>query len=149
LLHGTFLMNIPQWPRSLARKKWLYVPRKRAILARVAVKKSRSESTTRPTRRRVVQYVLIFVGCVLVVNALVGDKGLFAMLRAREQHHELETALAKARATNAALRDEARRYREDLDAIEGLARSEHGMIKDGEKVFIIRDVLPPDVSPRR
>jgi cell division protein FtsB len=113
------------------------------------VKKSRSQTPSLPTRRRVVQYVLVFLGCVLVVDALVGDKGLFAMLRAREQYHELEVSLARTRAANAALRDEARRYREDLDTIEGLARSEHGMIKEGEKVFIIRDVLPPELSPRR
>jgi cell division protein FtsB len=124
--------------------------RKNALFSHESpVKKSRAEALTMPTRRRAVQYALVFLGCVLIVDALVGEKGLFAMLRAREQYHALEVALADARAGNAARREEARRYREDLSAIEELARSEHGMIKDGEKVFIIRDVVPRDLAPRQ
>jgi cell division protein FtsB len=92
---------------------------------------------------------LVFVGGVIVVDALVGDRGLFAMLRAREQYRVLEQSLAEARATNAALRDEARRYREDPATIEDAARRDLGMIKDGEKVIIIRDVLPAAPSPRQ
>lgn len=98
-------------------------------------------------RRRAVQYVLVFVGCVLFVDALVGDKGLFAMLRAREEYRGLEVSLSQARAKNAALKDEARRYREDPAAIEDAARRV-GMIKEGEKLFIIRDILP-DLSNRQ
>ena len=44
---------------------------------------------------------------------------------------------------NAQLREEARRLREDPTAIEELARRELGLIKPGEKVFIIKDVPPP------
>jgi cell division protein FtsB len=113
------------------------------------VKMPRRPSASNPERRRqVVQYASVFIGCVLIVEALVGDKGLFAMLRAREQYRQLETQLAQARARNAALREEARRYREDPSAIEDAARRDFGMIKDGEKVFIIRDVVPPELKPR-
>jgi cell division protein FtsB len=114
------------------------------------VKKPRTEATSTPTRRRrAVQFALLFIGCVLVVDALVGDTGLFAMLRAREQYRELEAALASARSANAVLREDARRYREDPEMIEEVARRELGMIRDGEKVFIIRDVLPADLTPSR
>ncbi|MEQ1757541.1 MAG: septum formation initiator family protein [Vicinamibacterales bacterium] len=107
------------------------------------VKKKRPETTAAPTRRRrALQFALVFIGCVFVVDSLVGDNGLFAMLRAREQYRELEASLAQARARNAALKDEARRYREDPAAIEDAARRDLGMIKDGEKLFIIRDVVP-------
>lgn len=90
---------------------------------------------------------MVFLGLVLVTHALVSDNGLFAMLRARAQYKALEQSLAQARSRNAALKEEARRYREDPSAIEEVARREHGMIKEGEKVFIIRDVLPAEIPP--
>lgn len=115
----------------------------------VKIPRRRALSGSLPTRpRRAVQYALVFIGCVLVAGSLVGDNGLFAMLRAREQYRELEASLARARANNAALREVARRYREDPAAIEEAARGELGMIKEGEKVFILRDVVPADLAPR-
>jgi cell division protein FtsB len=47
------------------------------------------------------------------------------------------------RSENAALREEARRLREDPAAIEEIARRELGLMSPGEKLFIIRDVDPP------
>jgi cell division protein FtsB len=91
-----------------------------------------------------VQYLLLFVGAVLMVDALVGDKGLLAMIKARQDYRALEQSLAEARATNARLREQARRLREDPDAIEALARRELGLMKPGEKLFIIKDVGPAD-----
>ncbi len=90
------------------------------------------------------QYVLVFVGCILVVDALVGDKGLLAMLKARQEFRVLEQSLAESRGSNAALREEARRLREDPDAIEAIARRELGLIKPGEKLFIVKDIGPAD-----
>ncbi len=46
------------------------------------------------------------------------------------------------RSENQRLREQARRYREDPVTIEELARKDLGLIKPGEKLFIIRD-LPP------
>jgi cell division protein FtsB len=86
---------------------------------------------------------IVFIACVLIAVSLFGDKGLFAMLRAREQYRELEIKLTQARARNASLREEARRLREDPSAVEEAARGDLGMIKDGEKVFIISDAVPP------
>jgi cell division protein FtsB len=97
-------------------------------------------STSR--RRRVVQYLLVFVGCVLVVDALVGEKGLLAMMRARAEYRALEQALHTTRAENARLREEARRLREDPAAIEEIARRELGLLRPGEKLFIVRDARP-------
>jgi len=95
-------------------------------------------------RRRAVQYVLVFIGCVIVVDALVGDKGLLAMVKARQEYRALEGSLTQARADNARLREQARRLREDPSAIEEIARRELGLVKPGEKLFIVRDVQPPD-----
>ena len=88
------------------------------------------------------QYVLLFVGCLLVVDALVGEKGLLAMMKARQEYQALERSLQGARSENARLREEARRLREDPAAIEEIARRELGLIRPGEKLFIVKDVRP-------
>ena len=90
------------------------------------------------------QYVFLLAGVVLVIDALVGDKGLLAMIQARQEYRTLEESLADVRAENARLREQARRLREDPAAVEDLARRELGLIKPGEKLFIIKDVAPRD-----
>ena len=79
----------------------------------------------------------------LVVDALIGDQGLVATMRARKQYDRLVSDLTRLRAENRSLREEARRLREDPSAIEELARRELGLISPGEKLFIIRDIPPP------
>lgn len=79
-----------------------------------------------------------------MLDALAGDRGLLAMLRVRRQHTALAATLARDRAINAHLAEQARRLREDPTAIEEVARKELGLIKPGEKVFIIKDVPAPD-----
>jgi cell division protein FtsB len=65
------------------------------------------------------------------------------MLRARRQYDELSASIARQRAENIRLREEARRLRDDPSAIEELARRELGLIRPGEKVFIIKDLKAP------
>jgi cell division protein FtsB len=88
--------------------------------------------------------LLLFIAAVIVVDALVGEQGLFAMLRARRQAEELAATIARKRAENARLREEARRLEDDPAAIEEVARRELGLIRPGEKVFIIKDLSPAD-----
>lgn len=96
-----------------------------------------------PTRnRRLVHLLLLFVALVIVVDGLVGERGLLAMLRARHEGDRLSATIARQRAENARLRDQARRLREDPTAIEEIARRELGLIKPGERVFIVKDVPP-------
>jgi cell division protein FtsB len=89
-----------------------------------------------------VHLLLLFVASVIVVDGLVGERGLLAMMRARREGDQLAAAIAQQRAENARLRDEARRLREDPTAIEEIARRELGLIRPGERVFIVRDVPP-------
>lgn len=96
-----------------------------------------------PWRGRLLNYALAFVTAVLVVDALVGDKGLLDTLRARRQHQALAAALTQKRQENARLRDNIRRLREDPGAIESLARGELGLMRDGEVLFIVRDTQSP------
>jgi cell division protein FtsB len=106
-----------------------------------------SSSQPRRGRRRALQYLFVIVGCVLVADALFGESGLSALLKARKDYRALELALGKARDENARLREEARQLREDPDAVEAIARSELGLIKPGEKLFVVKDVRPPDAGP--
>ena len=92
--------------------------------------------------RRLARYVLGFVTVILVIDAVVGEKGLLALLQARRDFTAVERALDQARQDNAALREQARRLREDPTAIEEMARRELGLIKPGEKLFIIKDAPP-------
>lgn len=93
-------------------------------------------------RSRLARYLLGFVAAILVVDAIVGEKGLLSLLKARRDFAAVEHALQDARGENIALREQARRLREDPTAIEEIARRELGLIKPGEKLFIIRDVPP-------
>jgi len=98
----------------------------------------------RRTARRILQYLFVLAGCVLFADSLVGDKGVLQMLKKRQQSQQLNDAVAAARAENAALRERAARLKSDAAAIEDLARKNLGLIKPGEKVFIIRDARPAD-----
>lgn len=99
----------------------------------------------RPATRgsRVVRLALIVIAAVVLVDALVGEKGLLATIRARHEYTELATQISRTRAENAQLREVARGLREDPNAIEELARRELGLIRPGETLFIIKDVAPP------
>jgi cell division protein FtsB len=115
---------------------------------RTRTTRRRSPAPKRPTRnRRIVQLLVLFVASVIIVDGLVGDRGLFAMLRARHEYDQLAASIARQRADNARLREQARRLREDPSAIEEIARRELGLIKPGERVFIVKDV-PPVKAPQ-
>ena len=94
------------------------------------------------TRRIVRVLVLAFSG-LIVVDALVGDRGLLAMLRARHEQQQLQARIARVRAENGRLREDIRRLTDDPYAIEEIARRELGLIRPGEKVFIIKDLPSP------
>ena len=85
--------------------------------------------------------LLVFAGLIML-DAMVGDRGLLATLRARREYSELAATIARERAENSHLAEQARRLREDPTAIEEVARRELGLIKPGEKVFIVKDVGP-------
>jgi cell division protein FtsB len=108
----------------------------------------RTTTLKRPGRNgRIVQILVVLVASFIIVDGLVGDRGLLAMLRARHEYDTLAASVARQRAENARLRDQARRLREDPTAIEEIARRELGLIKPGERVFIVKDI-PPAKTPR-
>ena len=108
----------------------------------------RARAPKKPTRNgRIVQLLVLLVASIIIVDGLVGDRGLLAMLRARHEYEQLAGSIARQRAENARLRDQARRLREDPSAIEEIARRELGLIRPGERVFIVKDVKTPK-APR-
>ena len=104
--------------------------------------------------RWIVHLLLMIIASAIVVDALVGERGLVAMLRARQEYDQLSASIARQRAENARLRENVRRLHEDPAAIEEIARRELGLIRPGEKLFIVKDVppasqnVPPSASTR-
>ena len=103
--------------------------------------------TVRPARRsaiwrRTLHFLVVFATILLVVDSLVGERGLLETLKARRQHRELAASLDGLRLENGQLREEMRRLKEDPAAIESVAREELGLIRPGELLFIIRDAKP-------
>ena len=93
-----------------------------------------------PRWRKALDYLLLFVTVVLVVDGLVGDKGLMDTMRARQQSAELEAKVQQLRDENRALLERARKLDKDPATIEMLAREELGLIRPGEVLFILKDV---------
>ena len=96
---------------------------------------------------RMVRYLVVSLGCLLVVNGLVGEKGVLQILKKRREAQILEQRVAAARAENARLSQEMRRLQHDAGTIEDLARRNLGLIKPGEKVYTIRDARPGTPPP--
>jgi len=94
----------------------------------------------------VVRIFALLFAVVVIVDAVVGEKGLLATMRARHQYDELVSSISRQRTENDRLREEVRRLRDDPDAIEEIARRELGLIRRGEKVFIVKD-LKPQTTP--
>src|SRR5678815_5286746 len=98
-----------------------------------------STSIARRRRRRAIEYALLLIGCVLFVDALVGEKGLLETVKKRREFQVLEESIRRAREENALLREEAERLQNDPAAIEDLARRELGLLRPGEHLFILKD----------
>ena len=90
-------------------------------------------------RRRWVNYALIAGSFVVLVNALVGEKGYLANLRARHQHQELSDAVRRVEDENARYAEEIRALQQDPQALEDAARRVLGFVRPGETLAIIHD----------
>lgn len=86
--------------------------------------------------------LLLFAAVVLLINALVGDKGLTEAIRARKNYARAADDLARIQRENAALRDEIRQLRTDPAAIEAIARRDLGLMRRGEVMVTVREATP-------
>ena len=103
----------------------------------------RTPLEARQWRRKIAGYALAGLSFVLIVNALVGENGYLASLRATRDRNEIEKTLRDVREDNQRMRDEIRRLRTDPQELEDAARGLH-MTKPGEKVIILKE---PSKSP--
>ncbi len=79
----------------------------------------------------------------LLVNALVGDHGYLAAIRAQRDHDALLTQVRDLRFDNQRLKEEAQQLKRNPGAIEDAARRELGLIRPGETLVILRNATPP------
>lgn len=84
--------------------------------------------------------LVLFATCVLMANALIGERGLAQTMRARREFAQAAVTVAELRARNAGLREQARRLQDDPGAIEAVAREELGLIRPGEILIVVKNV---------
>jgi cell division protein FtsB len=92
--------------------------------------------------RRVLRIGLAGASALLLTNALFGENGYLAGVRAQREHDALARSIARLRVENQALLDETRRLEDDAGTLEEVARREHNLTRPGEVLVIIRDARP-------
>ena len=128
-------MPAPVTPSSTVRRDDRPTPLRR--------KRVQPVPATTPRRRRLLNGLLAFATVVLLVDSLVGDRGLMERMRARELYEQEVAALEAVRYENAVLREKIYRLNNDPAAIESIAREELGLIRPGELLFILRNAPRP------
>ena len=98
-------------------------------------------------RRRTIPFFLVLVTVVLLGNAIVGERGLTALIRANDEFAAISTLITTLRAENDELREQVRELRENTRAIEAIARGELGLVEPGETLFIVRETLRVPAAP--
>jgi cell division protein FtsB len=91
---------------------------------------------------------VIFVSCALLLNAVFGDRGLAELFRARLDSRHASDTLARLKKENAGLREQARRLRQEPATIEMVAREDLGLIRPGEILVRVKDLLHPPTPSR-
>lgn len=90
---------------------------------------------------RILTLAALAITLVLQVTLWFGEGSL---MHVRQLHREIaaqQGELEKLRARNEILEAQVRSLKGDLDTVEGLARSDLGMIRQGETFFLVTD--PP------
>lgn len=96
-----------------------------------------------PHRRRPnpwVRRLLVFVTCALLLDALIGDKGLAETIRARRDRQLAAAGVQTMKRENAALQHQVELLLRDPATIEAIARRDLGLIRQGEILIVIKDL---------
>jgi cell division protein FtsB len=81
---------------------------------------------------------LLWVGfffLLLFLLSLFSSRGILSLYRLYRTEQRLHLQIAESKAKNAALKEEAASWQEDLGRIEKVARDELGLVKPGETVY--------------
>ena len=100
-----------------------------------------------PTPRRSGRYLLVLVTALLVANAIIGERGLLALLQTSREHTQLRQAIATLHQENTQLHRYIKALTAEPRFLENEARRELGMIKPGEHLFLIRTTLGTPITP--
>lgn len=104
-----------------------------------------SPSTRRPPpvdslfRRKALGIALFLILAATALNAFFGERGVLALIKAREEHDALAREVAELQAANDALAAEIRALKSDPLVVERLAREVLGMARPGEIVVTVRN----------
>ena len=89
-----------------------------------------------PVRRKL-WLVLTLTVCLFLFYTAVGERGLLGLNRMVNQRNDLRSRVRALEESNIELAEQVSRLRDDPATIEGLARTELGMVRDGETVYIL------------
>ena len=89
-----------------------------------------------PVRRKL-WLVLSLTVCLFLVYTAVGERGLMGLTRMVNQRDDLRSRVHSLEKSNAELAEQVSLLRDDPATIEDLARTELGMVRDGETVYIL------------
>ncbi len=95
-----------------------------------------------PRRRRQTAWLptlMIFIACVALLDAVVGDRGLTRTIHARQDLLRFSEQLARLKQDNDALRSQIHRLQGDPATIEAVARQDLGLVRAGEILVIVKD----------
>ncbi len=93
-------------------------------------------------RQSRIRYGLLFISAAFMINALVGDNGMLATMKARKQAQTIQRQLNALREDNQRLKVEMTRLKNDPSAVEEEARKNLGLIRPGETLVVIKDAQP-------
>jgi cell division protein FtsB len=79
--------------------------------------------------------IALVVFLLIFFLSLFDSRGLLGLYRLYRTEQHLRAQIEERKAKNAALKEEASRWQEDLGRIERVARDELGLVKPGELVY--------------
>jgi cell division protein FtsB len=92
--------------------------------------------------RKLLRYALGAGAVVLLANAVIGETGYLASLRAQRDRDDIVAQVAKLHSDNQQLSEQAKRLKDDPAALEDAIRRELGLVREGETLVIVRDGKP-------
>lgn len=89
-------------------------------------------------RARRIRLALVFVACALLVEALVGERGLSQTRLAGRELDSAAQALDALKRENARMRAEVYRLQQDPVTLEFVARQDLGLVRPGEILVLLK-----------
>ena len=86
-------------------------------------------------RKRGILFLILILFLALGLLTFFGDKGVLHLLRLQNELSRIKEANKGTEAENRKLREEVRRLQNEKRYIEGIARKELGMVKEGEIIY--------------